>query len=155
MPLQARYLSDYFRAFDRNVTRHQMAEPFAHIGQAADYFHACWLREQARLSFIRIAVTPEDELLGSVEAHNLWGDTPKLGLWISAAHQGKGYGAEALCTLLDFLRGQGYVRFAYETDCANLPSVRLAQRLGGTVVRREEVRTESGKRLQLDLYEID
>ena len=57
--------------------------------------------------------------------------------------------------LLDFLRGQGYVRFAYETDCANLPSVRLAQRLGGTVVRREEVRTESGKRLQLDLYEID
>ena len=92
--------------------------------------------------------------IGSIEADELWGDAPDLGIWIAEAYQGQGYAQEALGQFLSILREYGYSRFRYETDKRNLASVRLAQKFGGDPDTEETVETPAGKRLELILYRI-
>lgn len=153
-PLQARFLRDYQKGFDEEAARYQLAEPFTHIRDAANYFHTCYEREQLGMSCVRLLIDDAGQFIGSIEADGLWGDTPDLGLWIAAAHRRNGYGEEALCRFLAVLREFGYSRFRYETDRRNLPSVRFVEKLGGEPDSMETVETPTGKRLELVLYRL-
>lgn len=144
----------YQTAFTEDVTRYQLAEPFTHIRDAADYFHRCYEREQIGLSCVRLLVDDADRFIGSIEADGLWGDAPDLGIWIAKEYWGQGYAEEALSRFLAVLREYGYSRFRYETDKRNVASIRLAETFGGEPDTEETVVSASGKQLHLRLYRI-
>lgn len=50
-----------------------------------------------------VILTPEGEFIGSMEAFDITGKTPELGLWIKSSAHGNGYGYEALRCLVDYL----------------------------------------------------
>ena len=154
IPLRAAYLRDYLNGFDAEAARYQFAETFPHIRDAAEYFHDCYLREQARMGFVRLIVSKDGSFMGSVEAHGLWGQTVDLGLWLTTSCRGQGYGREALLLLVEFLVQRGYHRFRYETDMRNAASVRLIEGLNAQKIAHEDVCPKHGKQLYLDLYEL-
>ena len=144
----------YQVAFTEPIARYQLAEPFTHIRDAAEYFHRCYEREQIGLSCVRLLADDNDRFIGSIEADGLWGDAPDLGIWIAEEHQRQGYAKEALSRFLAVLRDYGYSRFRYETDRRNLGSIRLVEAFGGEPDTCETVESPSGKRLELVLYRI-
>lgn len=147
-------MREYQKAFDAETARYQLADPFLHIRDAANYFHTCYEREQIGMSCVRLLVDDADRFIGSIEADGLWGDAPALGLWIAKAYRKQGYGEEALCRFISVLREFGYSRFRYETDKRNLPSVHLIEKLGAEPSSMETVETPNGKLLELVLYRI-
>ena len=134
IPLRAAYLRDYLNGFDAEAARYQFAETFPHIRDAAEYFHDCYLREQARMGFVRLIVSKDGSFMGSV--------------------RGQGYGREALLLLVEFLVQRGYHRFHYETDMRTAASVRLIEGLNAQKIAHEDVCSKHGKQLYLDLYEL-
>lgn len=50
-----------------------------------------------------VILTHDSEFLGSMEAFDISGKTPELGLWLKSSAHGKGYGYEALKGLVDHL----------------------------------------------------
>ena len=93
--------------------------------------------------------------LGSMEAFDITGKTPELGIWLKNSAQGKGYGHEALKCLVDYLNSTDkYEYYLYGVDQRNEPSVHLVEKFHFEKCGYEEVTTQSGKTLHLLIYHI-
>ena len=79
----------------------------------------------------------DDECLGAAAAEALDADHPEIGLWLRESAQGRGYGTEAVRALLTWAGERtGRTSFAWPVARGNVPSVRLAERLGGRIAGR-------------------
>ena len=77
------------------------------------------------------------DCLGAAGVEALDTERPEIGLWLRTSAQGHGYGTEAVRTLLAWAGDRtGRAAFAWPVAPDNVPSVRLAERLGGRVVGR-------------------
>lgn len=77
-----------------------------------------------------------------------FGDTPEVGWALAPAAHGKGLAHEALGAILAWADQQGHARTVCMIEPANLPSIRLAEKLG----YREQSRT-TYHGAQVNLYE--
>ena len=102
-----------------------------------------------------VILTHAGEFVGSMEAFDITGKTPELGLWLKNSAQGKGYGHEALKCLVDYLNSTDkYEYYLYGVDQRNEPSVHLVEKFHFEKCGYEEVTTQSGKTLHLLIYHI-
>lgn len=157
VPFTMKYLSDYYRGFNREITKFQWPDPFKSSDEARDMLQE-FLNEMERKETLLFSIlSKNDEFLGSVEVHGLNGECPELGVWIIESEQNKGYAYEALNAVLDYV-GSKYNKntFFYEADIRNTASIHLMHKFENQYEISEqgfeEASTDSGKTLKLQGY---
>jgi RimJ/RimL family protein N-acetyltransferase len=154
VPFDMKYLEDYYKNFNEEITKYQWPDPFESIEDARAILQD-FLDEMEKEETLVFAVVDADErFVGSVEMHGLSGDSPELGAWIVESEQGKGYAYEALKYILDYAnRKYGKTEFFYEADVRNAGSNKLLGKFAESYVIEaldiEELVTDSGKELKL------
>ena len=154
-PFRDEFLEDYYREFTDEITRYQYPDAFPDLDAARSLVHE-FVADMERGDMLELVIlTQGGEFLGSMGAFGIREETPEVGLWLKSSAHGKGYGHEALKTLLDHLSAKGTYRYyIYEVDVRNLPSIRLVERFAFEKGGCEDVVTESGKELRLQTYRI-
>ena len=157
IPFEMKYLNDYHRGFNAEITKYQWPDPCQHI-EDTEALLAMLLEDMKKGETLLYSILSEEgAFLGSVEVHGLSEDCPELGVWIIEMEQNKGYAYEALNKVLhDVCSNHHKTEFYYEVDIRNKGSIRLLQKLEDQfeIIKREfeEVITESGKELKLQGY---
>jgi RimJ/RimL family protein N-acetyltransferase len=154
VPFDMKYLEDYYKNFNEEITKYQWPDPFETIEDARALLQD-FLDEMEKEETLVFAVVDTDErFVGSVEMHGLSGDSPELGVWIIESEQGKGYAYEALKYILDYANSKyGKTEFFYEADVRNAGSNKLLSKFADSyeieALDTEELVTDSGKELKL------
>ena len=154
IPFDMKYLEDYYKNFNEEITRYQWPDLFETIEDTRALLRD-FLDEMNREETLLFAIVDTgDKFVGSVEMHGLSGDSPELGVWIIESEQGKGYAYEALKYILDYAhRKYGKTEFFYEADVRNTGSNKLLSKFADSYVIEtldiEELVTDSGKELKL------
>ena len=117
-PFSAAFLAPYYKEFTAEITKYQYPDSFPDI-HTADIVMSNFVKAMERGDMLELVIlTHDSEFLGSMEAFDISGKTPELGLWLKSSAHGKGYGYEALKGLGDAaantlekatLEGQQYI----------------------------------------------
>ena len=156
-PFDIKYLDDYYKGFNSEITKYQWPDPFESIDDAKGLLLDFLDEMKKGKTLIYSVVSPDGTFFGSVEMHGLTGDCPEVGVWIVESAQKKGYAYEALKTLLDYARTEYHkTEFYYEADNRNIGSTKLLHKFEGEyeIIKQdlEECITDSGKELKLQGY---
>lgn len=157
VPFDIKYLDDYYRGFNTEITKYQWPDPFDSIDDARALLQN-FLDEVQRGETLFYSILSKDSVfLGSIEMHGLSGDCPELGVWIIESEQKKGYAYDALNMVLNYARSTFHkTEFYYEADVRNIGSIRLLHKFDDQYEileqELEETVTDSGKELKLQGY---
>ncbi len=87
----------------------------------------------------------DDEFLGDISSHQAHSKVPELGIWLKKEVHGQKYGYEALNLLINWAENNlEYNYLKYPVDKANIPSRKLAEKLGGKIEAEYIKTSESG-----------
>ena len=159
VPFEMKYLEDYYRGFNAEITKYQWPDPFESMDAAREMLEG-FLEEMERGETLLYSIlSPDKTFLGSVEIHGLDGDCPEVGVWIREPEQNKGYARAALKAAMDTAREKyGKTAFFYEADVRNIGSMKLLRKFEGDyeILDRgvEKMTTDSGKELELGAFEL-
>jgi RimJ/RimL family protein N-acetyltransferase len=88
------------------------------------------------------------EFLGYASIHQVNSKTPELGIWLKKEAHGHHYGYEAMLMLKTWLSDNlQYDYIKYPVDKNNIPSCKIAEKMGGKVEDRYIKISESGNKL--------
>ena len=154
VPFEMKYLEDYFKNFNEEITKYQWPDPFDSIEDAKALLQEFLDEMEKGETLVFAVVDDEDRFVGSTEIHGLSDDCNELGVWIIESEQGKGYAYEALKYTLDqAFEKCGKTEFFYEADVRNEGSNKLLKKFADSYEIREleteELVTDSGKELKL------
>lgn len=154
-PYNSSFLEQYFKEFTDEIVKYQYPDSFCDINKANEVMSQ-FVEDMEHGKMLELVILTHDgEFLGSMEAFDITGKTPELGLWLKSSAQGKGYGYEALKCLVDYLNSTGkYQYYLYGVDARNEPSVHLVEKFHFKKCGYEEVTTKSGKILHSLTYHI-
>ncbi len=157
VPFDMKYLDDYYREFNADITKYQWPDPFPDINDARIQLQEFLDEMRAGETLLFSVLSKEGTFVGSVELHGLSEDRPELGVWIIASEQHKGYAYAALNALLEYAYSNYHkTEFYYEVDIRNTGSVKLLQKFGDKyeIIKQglDEFVTGSGKELKLQGY---
>ena len=159
VPFDMKYLEDYYKHFNEEITKYQWPDPFENFEDARNVLQG-FLDEMGKEETLIFAIIDDKErFVGSVEMHGMTEICPELGVWIIEPEQGKGYAFEALKCILDHAYEKyGKTEFFYEADVRNVGSNKLLSKLsdGYTIkaLETENLVTDSGKELKLQGNEL-
>lgn len=156
IPIDMKYAGDCCQNFTKEVTRYMW--PSAPKTQEEINQHILLKQSQMRegkeiSSFILKKDT--EEFLGYVSIHQANTTTPELGIWLKKEAHGHQYGYEALSLLKAWAEHHlQYDYLKYPVDKANIPSRKLAEKLGGQIKDAYIKKSESGNILDEIEYRI-
>lgn len=132
--------AEVFAGITPTLTRYMTFDPpdslqsFETIGQQ-------WSRlidEGSEYTFV-IRQRRNRDFIGIAAAHRVTEQEPELGIWVSEREQGRGYGYEAVAAVVNWCAGSfSPAAYRYPVAEENLPSRRIAERLGGQVTATEK-----------------
>ena len=156
VPPDVRYSEEIFKEFTSRVTEYMFPKPSRNLDEARGVVKTFveQFENQSDLVLVVLEKT-RNEFLGCVGFHGIANEVPELGIWIKEGAFGKRYGFEAVETLVDWAAAQNRWRLAqYPVDRRNIPSRKIAEALGGTVVKEYRKVNQIGKELDEVEYEI-
>lgn len=146
------------KEFTPVVTRYMIPKAVEDIHQVHEFINFSRDKMDAGDELV-LAITRRSsgEFLGICGLHNkTHGDTPELGIWLKLDAHGARLGREAIHALVAWARGHlEFSYFIYPVDKHNIPSRRIAESLGGVVVRKRRRESMSGYMLNELVYRID
>lgn len=148
-PVTPKYAKDICTHFTPEVTRYMW--PSAPKSQEEINQHISHKQIQMQKGeeiALVIAAKDTNEFLGYISVHKVNSSTPELGIWLKQEAQGHRYAYDAMSLLKNWLEQHlTYDYLTYPVDKKNLPSRKLAEKLGG-IVEAEYIKTsESGNLL--------
>lgn len=154
-PFDYKFLEEYYSEFTDEITKYQYPDSYQDI-EAARQVVSEFVQEMEQGNMLELAIASlEGEFIGSIEVFGLREKTPEVGLWLKKAAHGKGYGYEALKAVLGYLDATGrYKEYIYEADVRNAASSCLVRKFPHRKGECNEMVTESGKKLMLQMYYI-
>ena len=159
IPFDMKYLEDYYKYFDEEITKYQWPDPFENLEDARNLLQG-FLDEMGKEETLIFAIVDDEErFVGSVEMHGMTETCPELGVWIIEPEQGKGYAFCALKYILQYAYEKyGKTEFFYEADVRNVGSKKLLAKLSDgydiKALETDEHVTDSGKELKLQGNEL-
>lgn len=140
-PLSAADANEVHAAITPTLTRFMAFDP-PESAQAFEGIWRGWLRhidEGSEYTFV-VRERRTGTFIGITAVHDAQTRQPELGIWIAEREQGKGYGREAVTAALRWCVARfSPEAFRYPVAVENLASRRIAEGLGGVVVRTEQV----------------
>lgn len=158
LPVSREVAGDILQEFTAAVTRYMVPKPVEHMDEVHAFIDVSRERMAAGDELVaRIHHRATGEFLGICGLHNRTrGETPELGIWLKVGAHGSGFGREAIHTLAAWAKA--HLEFAYliyPVDKHNVPSRRIAESLGGVVMRKTRRESMSGYMLDELVYRID
>lgn len=99
---------------------------------------AKWAKYSESAEHMFFAVCLEEKVIGYI-AFNIREDGYEIGYCFHSDYHGKGYARESHAALIEHMRSLGVKRLTAGTALNNVPSVRLLNSLGFSLVEREKV----------------
>jgi len=158
VPIARDVAADILREFTAEVTRYMLPKPPDDIGQVREFIDVSRANMAAGDELVlSIRRRTTGEFLGVCGIHNRsQGDTPELGIWLKADAHGARLGREAIALLVAWAKTNlAFAYLTYPVDKANTASRRIAESLGGAVIRRARHESMSGYMLNEWVYRID
>ena len=155
--INSEFENDIFREFTEEVTTYMIPSPAVSIEETRDFIAASRRSIEAGYNFQFVIVSKTTgEFLGNCGLH---GEnktkTPELGIWLKKDAHGKGYGREAVCTLVNWSKKNiNLDYFIYPVDRRNTPSCKIPESLGGKIIKEYQTETLIGKILDLVVFKI-
>ena len=148
---------DIFREFTDEITTYMLPSTSANIEETQNFIATSRQDVEAgyNLQFVVVSKTTE-EFLGNCGLHGQGKvRMPELGIWLKKDAHGKGYGREAVYTLVNWSKNNiDLDYFIYPVDRRNTPSRKIPESLGGQIFEDYKVKTPTGKILDLVVYKI-
>lgn len=155
--IENKFERDIFREFTEEITTYMIPSPTQNIQRTRNFIAASrgGIEAGYNLQFVVVSKTTE-EFLGNCGLH---GDnkvrTPELGIWLKKDAHGKGYGREAVTTLVNWSgKNINLDYFIYPVDRRNIPSRKIPESLGGEIIEEYRETTSAGKTLDIVVYKI-
>lgn len=148
---------DIFREFTEEVTLYMFPSPAKEIKETRCFITESRKAVQAGHNFQFAILSKTDEFLGCCGLHGEENvRTPELGIWLKKSSHGKGYGREAIHTLVDWARRNLHIdAFIYPVDRRNILSRKIPESLHGKIIKEAPKETPTGKFLDLVVYRIE
>ena len=148
---------DIFNEFTDEITTYMIPSSAENIEQTRNFIAESRRGIEAgnRLGFA-IASRATGEFLGNCGLHGQDKPrTPELGIWLKKNAHGNGYGREAVRTLVNWSKNNiDLDYFMYPVDRRNTASRKIPESLGGRIAKEYQVKTSTGKILDLVVYKI-
>lgn len=157
IPFDMKYLEEYFKGFDAEITNYQWPDPFDNRDSARDVLQGFIDEMKNGVSLFCSILNDDRDFIGGVEVHGLDKDCPELGIWIIPEQQNRGYAYEVLDAVLEYV-GENHDKkeFFYEADVRNSASTKLLQKFTSkydiTDEGMEKQLTDSGKELEMQAH---
>lgn len=158
LPVSREVDADILREFTAAVTRYMIPKPVERMEEVHAFIDGARKGMAAGDEIIlRIHHRATGEFLGICGLHNRSrGDSPELGIWLKAGAQGSRFGREAIHALAAWAKANlAFSYLIYPVDKRNVPSRRIAESLGGVVLRKTRHLSMSGYMLNELVYRID
>ena len=153
-----KFATDIFREFTEEVTTYMIPSPTESIEETRSFIAASRRGMEAgyNLQFAVISKATE-EFLGNCGLH---GEnkvkTPEIGIWLKKDAHGKGYGREAVRTLVNWAKENiNLDYFTYPVDRRNAQSRKIPESLEGKIIQSYRMTTPTNKMLDCVVYRID
>lgn len=151
------YTPEIYRHFTADVTRYMLPAPASDIRQTRAFVASALigLDRGDDLHFV-ICRRDNDEFMGVCGLHGEGAASePELGIWLKKSAHGNRYGREAISVLRGWaVMHLEFERLIYPVDRRNIPSRRIAEALGGSVVDERKVMSVGGLELDEVVYGI-
>jgi [ribosomal protein S5]-alanine N-acetyltransferase len=156
-PITSALAEQIFAEFTPEITKFLIARSPQHISET-ERFIAETTAKRGRGSDLCLAILAKEseEYLGGCGLHGRDNARePELGIWVKKSAHGRGFGREAVAGVRDWAECHLVVdAFVYPVDRKNTASRRIAESLGGVIVRYELIKTMSGGELDAVVYRI-
>jgi RimJ/RimL family protein N-acetyltransferase len=153
--LSAQDTDEIYREFTPEITRYMMAAPPARIADTVAFIKGARSALERGEDFHFVICRQNlAEFLGICGLHGR-DAAPELGIWLKKSAHGQGYGFEAMGALKAW--AEACIEFdclVYPVDRRNLPSRRVAEKLGGKIIGERTVTSLSGLVLDEVVYGI-
>jgi [ribosomal protein S5]-alanine N-acetyltransferase len=155
-PIAMDYVKDMFVEFTLEITRYMVPKSPEKISEIEAFVteSLAGLRQGTNLQMV-ILDKATQEFMGCAGLHDLDSQSPELGVWLKQSAHGQGFGFEAMAALKKWADEHlSYRVLVYPVDEANIPSRRIPEKLGGTIIRQQVEKSLSGRDLHILTYEI-
>jgi [ribosomal protein S5]-alanine N-acetyltransferase len=148
---------DIFREFTEEVTLYMFPSPAREIAETRCFITESRQAIQVGHNFQFAILSKSGEFLGCCGLHGEENvRTPELGIWLKKSAHGRGFGREAIHTLVDWARRNIDIdAFIYPIDRRNIPSRKIPESLNGKIIKEASKETPTGKFLDLVVYQIE
>jgi [ribosomal protein S5]-alanine N-acetyltransferase len=156
LPISQKYQEDIFREFTKEVTTYMYPRPPQDLTETEEFINDS-LREMQTGNHLVIVILKKDsqEFLGCTGIHEIHSKNPVFGIWLKKSVHNLGYGLETMTALKNWVdENLDYEYLIYDADQANIPSRRIAEKLGGQIVKEYDKTNLSGRVLQIVEYRI-
>lgn len=156
VPISHDYDEDIFREFTPEVTVHLFPQPSESLSDTSKFIGGSVENMLKGDELQLVALDKETkEFLGCIGLHKLKEGTPELGLWFKKSVWGKGYGKESMLSLKNWAQENLiHEELSYPVAKENFPSRKIAEFLGGEVIREYIGKNAKGKEMEDVEYRI-
>lgn len=155
--IDSKFERDIFQEFTDEVTVYMIPSPAKNIEETRSFISASrdGIKVGYNLQFVIVAKLT-GEFLGNCGLHGENSvKTPEIGIWLKKDAHGKGYGREAVYTLVNWTKNNlNLDYFVYPVDRRNVPSRKIPESLGGEIIQEYKMEISSKKVLDLVKYKI-
>jgi RimJ/RimL family protein N-acetyltransferase len=156
-PLIPSHSHDLLKEFDANITQFMVPAPINSITHAMGFIGATNQLKRQNKALILAVIHPISNLfLGCVALITRPDiDKPEIGIWIKKSAHGHYYGRDAVRTICEWAsEALCFKALIYPVDKRNIASRKIAESLGGQIVREQITLKEGGGNLNEVVYEI-
>jgi len=157
-PVTGDIAAEIRREYTPAVARYMIPAPSQDLGRVHEFIGASRANMAAGDELVLgIHRRATGEFIGVCGLHNRdGGDTPELGIWLKAGAWGERLGREAIHVLVAWAKAHlAFDYLVYPVDKANIASRRIAESLGGRLIRKRRRASMSGYMLNERVYRID
>lgn len=156
LPIDMQYKHEIFAEFQESVTLYMYPKPAEKIEETEAFIQMSQIQLQIGTN-LQLVILKKDDLsfIGCAGLHNLNLTDPELGIWIKISAHRNGYGLEAIKGIINWAeKNISYSHLKYPVIEENLPSRKIAESLGGKVMRSYRKQMLSGRWYQVVEYWI-
>ena len=151
------YCQQIFHEFTSEITQYMRPKPPIIVEETAQFISESLTKIQRGEELVLVIKKREnEEFLGCCGFHS--GEsptTPEFGIWIKKDAHGNKYGREAIKILKHWaIENIDFDYAIYPVDKANIASRKIAESLGGMVIKERRVKTMRGSYLDEVVYKI-
>lgn len=155
-PISESHAEAIFLEFTDEITRFMYPKPSENIDEVLKFINDS-LHTMKASSNLQLVITniQDSEFLGCIGLHHINRKDPELGIWLKKTAQCKGFGMEAIISLIQWAKHHlNFDYFKYPVDKSNIASKKIPIALGGIVNREFKAIALSGNELDLVEYWI-
>jgi [ribosomal protein S5]-alanine N-acetyltransferase len=158
-PIREDHAPDIFREFSAEVATYMLPKPAAHAEETLNFVRGSRARmASGQNPQLVILSRSSGEFLGCCGLHpsdHPSEGAPSLGIWLKRGAHGRRYGREAIAGLIRWAaENLAAEHLLYPVDERNIPSRRIPESLGGTLVGKRQEVGATGNTLRLLVYQI-